>query len=190
MVRGFIRKPSPAWLKRAEAVDHAGDIGGDVAQVAAINAHCEVDRRLEVSMRDLRRNDVATKPGDVPQGNRFFLFRARDRDVEEGFDRVDLLFKVLDTDEVLVLADWVDPEVLLVKLDARIERRNHVFHDFCLVEPEVSHLGTIDFDNVFGIIETLENPGIDDSVDYGSFALHRLSDRARRARCSSRRTEC
>ena len=80
-------------------------------------------------------------------------------------DRVDVLLEVLHADEVLVLADRVDPEVLLVELDARVERRHDVFHDLGLVQLEVGDFGAIDVDDVFRIVEPLDDPGVDHAVD-------------------------
>ena len=88
-----------------------------------------------------------------------------DRHVEQRFDRVDVFLEVLHAHEVLVLAHRVDPEVLLVKLDARVERGHDVLHDLGLVELEVGHLGAVDFDDVLRVVEPLDDPGIDHAVD-------------------------
>ena len=93
------------------------------------------------------------------QRDRLVLRRPGDRHVEQRLDRVDVLFGILHADEILVVADRVDPEVLLVELDAGIERGDHVLHDLGLVQPEVGGLGAVDLDDVLGIVEPLDDPG-------------------------------
>ena len=50
----------------------------------------------------------------------------RNRNIQHGLHRLDVGFGVLHPDEVLVMADRIDPEVLLVELNARIERGDDV----------------------------------------------------------------
>ena len=77
----------------------------------------------------------------------------------------------------------VDPEVLLVELDARIERRDDVLHNLLLGQPEVGRLGPVDVDDVLGVIQALDDPGVDDAVD--PVAPRRGSPRRRRGRPSA-----
>ena len=111
-------------------------------------------------------------------GNRLLLVRAGDRDVHQRLDREDVLLEVLHADEVLVLADRVDPEVLLVELDARVERGDDVLHDLGLAQPQVGHLGAVDVDDVLGIVEPLDDPGVDHARDLDDLAADRLGDPA------------
>ena len=115
---------------------------------------------------------------------------AGDRHVQQRLDRVDVLLEVLHADEVLVLADRVDPEVLLVELDARVERGHDVLHHVGLVQPQVGHLGAVDVDDVLGIIEPLDDPGVDHALDRGDLALDRLGDRAGLVQVLARRAGC
>ena len=64
-----------------------------------------------------------------------------------------------------LLADRVDPEVLLVELDARVERGDDVLHDVLLGQPQVGRLGPVDVDDVLGVVEPLDDPGVDHAVD-------------------------
>ena len=59
-----------------------------------------------------------------------------DGDVEQGIDGGNVCFRILDADEVLIGTLRVDPEVLLVELDAGIERRHDVLHHVRLIQPE------------------------------------------------------
>ena len=107
----------------------------------------------------------------VAQRDRLSLDRAGDRHVEQRLDRLDVLLGILHADVVLVVADRVDPEVLLVELDAGVEGGDHVLHHVRLVQPEVGGLGLVDVDDVLGVVEPLEDAAVDDAVDLFDLAV-------------------
>ena len=72
--------------------------------------------------------------------------------------------------------DRVDPEVLLVELDARVERGDDVLHDVLLGQAQVGGLGAVDVDDVLGVVEPLDDPGVDHAVDLDDLALDLLGD--------------
>ena len=109
----------------------------------------------------LARRTVAT----FRSGIGFFCVGLGDRDVEQRLDRLDVLLGILHADEVLVLADRVDPEVLLVELDAGVERGDDVPHHVRLGQPQVGRLGLVDLDDVLRVVEPLDDPGVDHAVD-------------------------
>ena len=56
MIVGIVGNPRPIGLSDAEPGDHAGHVVGHVAQVAPVDAHRQIDRRLEIVVRDFRRH--------------------------------------------------------------------------------------------------------------------------------------
>ena len=110
------------------------------------------------------RNDVRERDG-------LLLHGTGNGDIQQRFDRLDVFFRILHADVILVLADGIDPEVVFVELDAGVQGRHHVLHHVVLVQPQVGGLGAIDVDHVLGIIEPLQDTGIDDPVDLRDLAL-------------------
>ena len=158
LARRIVRNPGPAAGVLAESGDDRGDIVGDTAEVTAVDAHGQVDGRLYVDMRDLRRHVDAAHRSHVAERDRPLLVGAVDRHVEDGVDRARIFsFRVLDADEVLdCCCSLIDPEVPLVELDAGIEGRNQVLHDVQLREAEDRRLHLVDVDDVLGIVEPLQ----------------------------------
>ena len=103
--------------------------------------------------------------GDVAQRDRPLLRRAGDRHVQQRLDRLDVLLGILHADVILVVADRVDPEVLLVELDAGVERGDQVLHHVDLGQAQVGGLGLVDVDDVLGIVEPLHDAAVDHAVD-------------------------
>ena len=77
-----------------------------------------------------------------------------------------------------LLLDRVDPEVLLVELDAGVERGDDVLHHVVLGQPQVGRLGAVDVDDVLRVVEPLDDPGVDHAVDRGDLLADRLGDLA------------
>ena len=72
---GVVGGPLPVLLWVAEVVEDLGDVIGDVSQVAAVHAQGQLDRRLDVVVRDLgrrprsverRRHSAAGSAGSGP----------------------------------------------------------------------------------------------------------------------------
>ena len=160
----------------AEAIDDQGDVVGDVPEVASLDPHRQLDRRLDVVVHHLRRHRRLGDRHDAPQRHRLKLVRPGDRDVQQGIDRLDFLGPVRDADEVLVVADRVDPEVLLVELDAGVHRRHDILHDLGLGQPQVGGLGAVDVDQILGIVQPLDHPGVDDPVNLIDLGLDGRGD--------------
>jgi hypothetical protein len=138
------------------AVDDLVHVGGDVAEVAAVDADVQVDRRPDVQVGYRGRDAAPPQTDEAAEQNRrrpfAFLPAARrrqgrearlldppiidrlvdpgQRDVEQRLERLDARQRVLDADEVLVAVLAVDPEDLFIELDARIEGRDDVLR-FC-----------------------------------------------------------
>ena len=100
-----------------------------------------------------------------PERDRVGLQGAGDRDVEHRLERRDVLLGVRHADEVLVVALGVDPEVLLVEGDRRVQGRDDVPHHVFLGHPQVGGLGPVNVDDEFRVVLPLQNPGVDDAVD-------------------------
>ena len=107
------------------------------------------------------------------------LVRAGDRDVQQRLDRLMSSSGYCTPTKYWLPADRVDPEVLLVELDARVERGDDVLHDVVLGQAQVGGLGAVDVDDVLGVVEPLDDPGVDHAVDPDDLAPDRLGDRAR-----------
>src|SRR5208337_1728619 len=104
-----------------KTVQDVGDVLGNVAQVALVHAHGELDGRLNVVVSDLGGDLHPVHAHDVSHRHRSILNGARNGNIQHRVDRGDVFLEVRDPHVVLVLADGVDPEVTLIELDARVQ---------------------------------------------------------------------
>ena len=81
---------------------------------------------------------------------------------------------------------WLPPtgsiqKFFLLNWMLELKRGDDVLHDVFLGQPQVGGLGPVDVDDVFGIVEPLDDPGVDHAVDLGRIA--RGSARRSRGPC-------
>ena len=123
-------------------------------------------------MRNFGRHlDAVRTDAMLRSGIDFFCERAVDWHVQERFEVCNIRFGVGDADVVLVVSDRIDPEVLLVELDARVERGDEVLHHFHLSQTHVRRLGPVHIDNIFGVVQALDDAAVDHAVDLAHLGL-------------------
>src|SRR5205085_10759025 len=149
----------------AELGQHLRHIVGDVPQVAALHVHRQVDGRLQVHMVNFRGDLGVRDGGQVLERDGDPLLGTGDRNVQDVVNVVEILVRVLDTDEVLAGADGIDPEVLFVVSDAGIGGGDDAGHDVVLVEPLVRRLGPIDVDDELRGVRLFQNARIHNAGD-------------------------
>ena len=161
LLSGSYGRPGPrSLLELAELVQHLGDVVGDVAQVAAVDAHRQVDRRLEVVVRDLGRHGRPVERDDVPQRDRRLACLAGLVIGMSSSVSIDLMSfsRYCTPTKYWFLLTGSIQKLCLVELDARVERGDDVLHDVGLGQPQVGRLGAVDLDDVLGIVEPLDDP--------------------------------
>lgn len=141
------------------------------ADVPALDAGEDVDDPGDVHVVHFRRGRGALEGRDVPEENRLGLRVARDGDVLQGLERLDVLLAVLGPDEIMVAVFVVDPEGG-IEVDARVQAGDHVLHDVCLGEAQVGRLDPVHFECDLRIVELL----LDADVDGARHALYDLRD--------------
>ena len=159
---------APSGCRSPNCVDDLGHVVGDVAEVAAVHAHRQVDRRLDVRVRHLGRHGRAARG----------VIRLRSG---IGFFWSGLVIGMFSSVSIDLMSSsgyctptkywlWLTGSIqkfFLLNWMLRVERGDDVLHDVLLGQAQVGGLGPVDVDDVLGVVEPLDDPGVDDAVDLG-----------------------
>src|SRR5262249_38136899 len=95
---------------------------------------------------------------------------------EDGINGLNVVLGILDANVVLIVADRIDPEILLVELNAGVERGYQIAHHVRLRQTDTGRLGTVDFDEVLGIVKSLQDAAIYHARDVCGLFLDGFGD--------------
>ena len=172
--RRIVQSRSPAGVL-AESGDGRGDVG-DMAEVTAADAHGQVDGRLHVDMGDPRRHVDGAYRGHVAERidrHRALIGTSRMVSIERIFSSgywtpTKYWLWLTGSIQKFFLLNWM--------LELRVAD-NQVLHDVQTAwRPRIDGLHLVDIDDVLGIVEPLQDPAIDDTVDLGDLGHHPLGD--------------
>src|SRR5439155_1681619 len=143
-------------------VDVTLDVARDRADIAPAPAHIDenVGHTGDIKMVDLGISGAARKFRDSAQSHRCRLIFARDRDVEDRVDRLDVVLAVLRADEIVVAVFLIDPKRGR-KIDRAVERSDDVFDDLLLCQTNLRSLDSVNVDIDLRRVEPLLNAHID-----------------------------
>ena len=119
-------------------------------------------------MRHFGGNGRARDGGNRSQQNRCLLTLSCDGNIQQILHRFEICFRIADTHVVLVVTDRIDPEVSFIERDAAVRRGHDVSHHVFLVQTQFRRLLPVDGDHEFGVVQSLQDARIDNSIDFGN----------------------